>query len=239
MATLAAQLPRQKRSQLGPLRIRPDLEIHDAGDELWLRAIHPSEELKSAFISLPSGTVYQVLDDGQLCRFGSLVPKGKLPSGPWERLSGWLAVELPRSALPGQISERLPLKLVRDNRPREANVLLTTMEPWLDYGSTAPQIRLDRWRFAVSTEGEVVIRGVPLPAIPGRRFVEANKIAVPCGWHWSPPVDGDVLAGVLSLSPEIFVLWREDARHERIFEDQFVRATRSAIRRSAEAKPHA
>ena len=237
--TLAVRLPRQKHSQLGPLRILAGLEVHEAGEGLWLRAIDPSEELKSALNGLPSGTAYHVSEDGQLCRLGSLVPHGYLPGGPWEPLSRWLAVELPRPALPGQISPRIPLELVRDSQFREANVLLTTIEHWLDYGSTAPQVRLDRWRFAVSTEREVLIRGVPLPALPGKHFVEENKIAVPCGWHWSPPIDGDVLAQFLSQPERCFLLWREDGRIERISEDQFVRATRSAIRRSAEAKPHA
>ena len=176
------------------------------------------------------------VDDGQLCRLGSRLPQGFLPQGPWESLlSLWMLVELPPSSLPAQIVNRIPLKLVRNSQHRDANLLLTSMEQWLTYGSTAPQIRLDRWDFAVSLDREVLIRGVPLAPIPGKYFALAGGIAVPCGWHWSPAVDVDVLARTFCLAEGDLILWRDDGRIEQIAEHQFVRATRSAIRLSAEA----
>jgi hypothetical protein len=150
-----------------------------------------------------------------------------------------MEVELPETALPGQFADPIPLRLIRDSQPRDANLLLTSMETWLSYGGTAEQVRLDRWQFAVSLNGESLIRGMPLPPIPGQRFVEESGIAVPCGWAWSPAVDGIILARVFSRSGQELVLCRADGRMERIAEDQFVRATRSAIRLSAEALPHA
>ncbi len=190
----AVRIPREKSSHLGPLRTLGGVDIHEEGDEIWLRVVTTSEEIQTALKRLPAAIAYRVLDDGQLCRQGSLLPQGFLPDGPWESLPLWMQVDLPPSSLPGQIPERIPLKLVRDSQHRDANLLLTSMEQWLSYGNTAPQIRLDRWHFAVSFDREVLIRGVPLAPIRGKYFVLAGGIAVPCGWHWSPAVDVDVLA---------------------------------------------
>lgn len=229
----AIRIPREKSSQLGPLRTLGGLEVHEAGEEIWLRAIAPSEEIQKALESLPSATAYRILEDGQLCRAGNRIPKGYLPEGLWKSLRLWMEVELPRTSLPGQIADRMSLTLVRDSQVREANLLLTTMQQWLTYGSTAPQVRLDRWHFAVSSSREVLIRGVPLAPIPGRHFVLDHGIAVPCGWRWSPAVDADVLARVFSVANGDVILWRDDGQIEKIVEQNIVRATRSAIRLSA------
>lgn len=230
----AVRIPLASRSQLGPLRTLRGLEVREDGDAIWLRVTEASDELQIALQSLPAATAYRVLEDGQLCRVGSRVPRGFLPEGPWQSLSRLFHVEQPHTVLPALICKRIPLQLARDAQPRDANILLTSFENWLAYGSTAPQIRLGRWHFAVSTNREVLVRGLPLPPIPGRQFVEEQGIAVPCGWRWSPAVDVDVLARAFSLSDRDMLLWRDDGRTEHIAADDFVRATRSAIRLSLE-----
>lgn len=231
----AVRLSHHKAAQLGPLRTLGGLEVHENGDEIWLRVRETSEEIQTALKSLPAATAFRVLDDGQLCQWGNLVPHGFLPTGPWESLSRWMAIELPRASLSGRVVNRVPLELVRDSQPRDANLLLTSLEHWHDYGRTAPQVRLACLQFAVSVNNEVLIRGVPLPPIPGKQFVEERGIAIPCGWRWSPAVDVDVLVQAFSHSEHSLLLWREHGEMERITNDQFVRATRSAIRLSAEA----
>lgn len=231
----AVRLPKDKAAQLGPLRTLGGLEVHETDKEIWLRVRETSEEIQTALKSLPAATAFRVLDDGQLCQWGNLVPHGFLPAGPWESLSQWMTVKLPSAALAGRLTNRIPLQLVRDSQPRDANLLLTSLNDWLAYGRTAPQVRLDRWQFAVSVENEVLIRGTPLPPIPGQQFIEEHGIAIPCGWHWSPAVDGEVLAQAFALSDCTLLLWRAEGSIERIAREQFVRATRSAIRLSAEA----
>ncbi len=236
----AVHIPRQRLSQLEPLRTLGGLEIHEdnqAGD-IWVRVTASSEAIESALTKLPAATAYRVLGDGQLCRLDRRVPQGFLPEGPWESLPKWMAVELPRASLPGRLSNGVPLRLIRHHQPREANLLLASMVDWLAYGSSAPQVRLDRWRFAVSADREVLIRGLPLPPIPGKRFVEERGIAVPSGWHWSPDIDAEVLARAFSPAEGTLMLWREEGRIEQIAAEDFVRATRSAIRISAEAAGH-
>ena len=70
-------------------------------------------------------------------------------------------------ALPARLSDRIPMRLVADGSYREPNLLLTSLSLWTSYGVTAPQVRLDRWHFAVSAKEEVIVRGVPLPPLPG------------------------------------------------------------------------
>jgi hypothetical protein len=229
----ALELPIAGGSNLGSLRTNGGVEVCEEPDRIWLRTADPAESLRKKFRGLPGAMLFAVSADGQLCRVGSLVPRGHLPAGPWIQLSSWLHVRLPTAALPALPPNRIPLRLVADHSYREPNLLLTSLAEWTAYGLAAPQVRLDRWHFAVSAAGEVIVRGTPLPPLAGARLVEEQGIAVPSGWHWSPAVDADVLCNMFKLSSQDLLLWTPQGRRERIASEQFVRATRSAIRLSA------
>jgi MoxR-vWA-beta-propeller ternary system domain bpX2 len=232
----ALQLPIADAPQVGSLRTNRALEVCEERDRIWLRTADPTESLRRKLRGLPSALMFAVRTDGQLYRVGSRVPRGHLPGGPWMQLSTWLDVRLPTAALPARLPNRIPIRLVGDTVYRESNLLLTSLATWTSYGVTTPQVRLDQWHFAVSAKEEVLVRGIPLPPLPGTRLVEEQGVAVPSGWHWSPAVDADVLRRMLKLSSNDLLLWTAQGRRERIGSDQFVRATRSAIRLSGRGR---
>jgi MoxR-vWA-beta-propeller ternary system domain bpX2 len=228
----ALELPKADAANVGSLRTVGGVDVCEAQDHIWLRTVNPPDALRKKLRGLPGGLLFEVSGDGQLCRVGTRVPRGHVPAGPWKPLSSWLEVRLPTAALPATLPERIPLHLVVDHVFRAPNVLLTSLAAWTAYGLAAPQVRLDRWHFAVSDKGDVIVRGTPLPTVAGTRLVEEQGIAVPSGWHWSPAVDADVLRTMFQLSQHDLLLWTPQGRRERIGSQQFVRATRSAIRLS-------
>jgi hypothetical protein len=232
----ALQLPIAHAPHVGSLRTNGGLEVCEERDRIWLRTSDPADSLRQKLRGVPGALLFTVSTDGQLCRVGSRVPRGRLPTGPWIKLSNWLNVRLPTAALPARLSDRIPMRLVADGSYREPNLLLTSLSLWTSYGVTAPQVRLDRWHFAVSAKEEVIVRGVPLPPLPGTRLVEEQGVAVPSGWHWSPAVDAEILHRMFKLSANDLLLWTAQGRRERIASDRFVRATRSAIRLSGRGR---
>jgi MoxR-vWA-beta-propeller ternary system domain bpX2 len=228
----AVELPIADAPHVGALRTNAGLEVCEERDRIWLRTTAPAEPLRQKLRGLPGASLFAVSADGQLCRVGSRVPRGRLPSGPWMQLATWLHVRLPTAALAADVPGRVPIRLVADHTYREPNLLLTSLTEWAAYGVTAAQVRLDRWHFAVSAREEVIVRGTPLPPLPGTRLVEEQGIAVPSGWHWSPAVDADVLRRLFKLAPNDVLLWTPAGRRERIASDHFVKGTRSAIRLS-------
>ena len=231
----AIRLDRSGAAKAGPLRQRPGIEVLQTDDAVWLRGRHLDDELEKALRCVPGARRFTVFPDGQLVAAGTQVPKGHLPDGRWTPISAWLGVELWPACLAGKVEGRVPLRLVRSGAARDSNVLWTTTSAWGRWAVTAPQVRLDRLGFAVSDCGDVVVRGTPLPPIPGRPFVESAGVAVEAGWEWSPRLEADVLAEALGLASGDLALVQHDGSWEHLPAEAFVQATRSAVRLTAEA----
>ena len=180
-----------------------------------------------------------MLPDGQLQPVASRLPNNRLPGGPWVSLPEWLALELPPAGLAGRSEQRTPMVLVRSSRPEKASVLLTSIDRWEAYAVQAPQVRLDRWQFAVAEDGRVLVRGGPLPPLPGGRWVDRKGIAVPAGWQWSPPVEASIVRTVFGLEPGDLALWQPDGTWQRIRAADFTPASRAAVRATSEGFRHA
>ncbi len=234
-------MPLSEAGTLGKLRLRPVQVRQDAG-LIWLRGAQLDDELAGILRSLPGALRFSVLSDGQLQPDGHRLPKGHLPPGPWVALQEWLKPELPPSASAKVAMAHVPLGLEKiscfpANVPenvREPALLTTAVSVWGAYGKNAPQVRLDRWTVAVSENGDALVRGKPLPPIPGTQYVEWDHIAVPLGWWWTPAVEAALVRRILALPENVLALFATDGSWQSVPQDEFVRATRAAIRASVQ-----
>lgn len=232
MTTLQAiQLPRDQAHHLGALRLQPGFTICEQQDSVWVRVSNLPEESENTFASLP-GVRYNVAADLQLTRVDQRTPSGWLPQGDWLPLAQWLRVEIDSPGYSGKQSAKAQLQLVRSESPAEANLLLTTSACWRAYAIAAPIVRLNALSFAMTAGDQLVIRGTPLPPISGTRFIEQQGVAAPAGWIWSPQLDADVIAGVLGIETNDVALLKEDGSWDHIKADDFIQATRTAVRAS-------
>lgn len=216
----------------GRLRLRPGVEVYCEGQTLWLRGGEGDETLTRELSKLPASQRYFVSTDGRLTRVGACVPKGTLPVGPWTPLAEWLVPQPQTAALAGTLTRRVALRLVRATQAREPNLLRTTIEEWKQYADAAPQVRLERLRFALAADGRALVWGQPLPPLPGTRYVEDGGLAAPCGFAWHPPVGAAALREALGMSPEDLTLLEPDGTCERVEAAAWARATRAAVRLS-------
>jgi hypothetical protein len=229
-ANWATTIPLDSVAQAAPLRAYRQIESCVVGDRLWLRGTEWDDDLDRQLRSLLGAERFHLLADKQVVRIGCTVPSGQIPEGPWDALDRWLQLVLPRAILPAQVPARSRFRLVRTASERSANLLWTSLEVWLDYTVVAPQVRLDRLSFATSSDRLALIRGVPLPPLPGTRFVEIDGVAAPVGWAWSPNINPRALRPLLRLSQQDLAVFTLDGFCEVICGDEFVRATRSAVR---------
>jgi hypothetical protein len=215
---------------LAPLRLAAGLEIAPGNQALWLRGPAPDEALARALSALPATARFERLANDRLRPLDSRIASQRLPDLRWTPLAKWCQVALPPAALAGTPPGPVPLRLVRSTEEQPPNLLLVDLETWTNFALRAAEVRLRPLRFAVSAERRVLVRGLPLPPLPGGRFVERGNVAVPAGFAWQPAVPVEVVRRLFAASGDALVLWQADGSCVRLHSDHFIPATRGAAR---------
>lgn len=235
-------------ASLAPLRLTRGIEVAEKEPFVWVRGTSNEDELDPVLRSLPAVARYELSSGTRLRNLESRIPSENLPALNWQALNTWLRVQLEETETTARTQTRapgdrrpeanglhpVPLRVVRSAEERPLDLLVTSIAEWREFAANAPEVRLRQLRFAVNAIGDVVVRGKPLPPLPGRQFVLHGNVAVQAGFAWEPAVSAEVLARRLGLSADALVLLHEDATFFRIEAEQFVPATRSAVRETSQ-----
>jgi len=225
----AISLGREDAASLAALRLNPGLEVGAAAGFVWLRGNRGDKHLDAMLAALPARGRYERIAPNQLRRIDQRIPSSRLPEITWTPLQAWLQVEMPVPALPAYGPRRAPLMLARSVEERAPGLLLATLEDLKQFAATAAKVRLDRLQFAASPSGEALVRGSPLPPLPGRRFVLRGRVATPSGFSWQPAVGVDALEQAFGVSGDTLLVWTEDGTVTSLRGEQFVPLTRGAL----------
>jgi hypothetical protein len=225
-------------ASLAPLRLTRGIEVAEKEPFVWVRGPGDDEKIERLLRALPAVARYDVIGGNRLRNLESRIPSETLPALNWQPVNSWLRVQMPSSSLEGRAAAAntpspVPIRIVRSTEERPIALLMTSLAEWREFALNAPDIRLRQLRFAVDGAGNVVVRGKPLPPLPGRQFVLNDNIAVQAGFAWEPAVSADVLSRRLGLSADALALFHEDGTFSRFEDEQFVPATRSAVRETA------
>ena len=226
--------PAAYAEHLGQLRLVPGLKVLVQDGLIWLRGHALDQELGLTLRKIPDSVTYSVHTSGKLTRDDETVPSAEIPEGPWQLLWDWHELKLPRAGFAARLDQPVVLRLVRSSLTTPINALRTTWKIWQQYVISAPQIRIDRFAFAMSERSEVLVRGTPLPPLPGRSYFESNGLFLPVGWRLDPDVGTAVARQVMKLDPETLAIFLDEGTFERIPQSSFVRASRAAVRASHE-----
>jgi hypothetical protein len=227
--------PRDAES-LAPLRLTRGIEVAEKESFIWVRGASVDEKVERLVRALPAVARYEVTGGNRLRNLESRIPAETLPALNWQPVSAWLRVQIkcPPPHVGGYEGHgSVPLRIVRSAEERPIALLMTSLAEWREFALNAPEVRLRQLRFAVDEAGNVVVRGKPLPPLPGRQFVLHGNIAVQAGFTWEPAVSADVLSRRLGLSTDALAIFYQDGTFSRIEAEQFVPATRSAVRETA------
>ncbi|MCK6691624.1 MAG: hypothetical protein L6Q97_05925 [Thermoanaerobaculia bacterium] len=215
---------------LGRVRCWPQALAARCEGEVWLRGIFAQERLAKEIRQLPARQTYLLGTGELLFPEGGLTPVRTLPQLHWLPLTVFLPVDLPVSALPGEVSDRVSLKVLPSGRAEKGAAMLTGWPLWAAWVETAPRARLDRLLFAASASGQALVLGNILPAIPGREYWMRESILLPAGFDFEFPATWELIHKKFNPDNDAILLFDESGRMDKISRNHFVRATRSAVR---------
>lgn len=217
---------------LGAVRSLAALTAAAEGDHIWLRHEVHSASPHPALRQLPALATYQLDQQGLLFPQGKHTPIGRLPACDWQAIASFVPLNVPVSALPGEVSDRYEVRIVPSQTLQEASALRCTLAPWQQYADTAPALRLQQWRFAVSEKGEALVLGTPLPPLPGPCYWSRGDLLLPCGYDLELPVIAPLLARRLNAGSTHLICFDTEGNWEKMEKAHVLPATRSGIRLS-------
>lgn len=237
MAGWALCLRRAEAKFLAKLHGVDDVKVGESDNPrlVWAWGAGTDAELDRVLTLVPTARIYHLLERDRLRSPGKLLPTATLPNLAWVPLRKWLSVRIPSAALPGRLSSSAKLELIRDPSRRvhsdDEQMLLCGVEVFREFLLRAPAHRLARLRFVLNQScAEVLVRGQPLPSLPGDRYVLNDGVVTPAGYAWSPPIGACVIRSWLGVRDDAIALWKADGGLSEIEEEAFVGASRSAGR---------
>ena len=218
---------RSRASALARLYPLPSVSAAEAAELVWVRGQGGDEELARVMTLVPQGRFFTLVPPDRLRPHGKMVPTARLPDLRWEDLRRWLSVRVPHAAMAGPTPAAAALRLVpgvRTDVPEE--MLLCAVDTLSSWARHAPIHRLTPLSFVTADDARALVRGAPLPSIPGERFVVGERIATPAGFVWRPAVAPQVLQSWLGLSESSIALLFRDGSIAELRESLFAPVTR-------------
>jgi hypothetical protein len=213
------------KDRLGSVRHIPGWAAATNAEGIWLKGPQNNSSLQTALSSLPAETTYITDADGRLFPAGKRTPVRLLPVLNWQPLREFIPLEMPVSAMPGKIEQQINVQLARSTSEKELCALQVSLADWQNYAATAPEVRLNQLRFAVSENNEVLVIGTPLPLLQGTYYWRHKNCLLPAGFDFDPPY-------VAALLPETmgFTVFDTHGAYQTIPDTAFLNAGRALIR---------
>lgn len=230
MQEFILKINKSNRNALGAVRCMQGLMVAEDEQYIWLRGTVANVEMENQLQALPVQQRFELDKNGNMFLQQAATPVETLPELSWQKPEIFLPVELPASAMPGIVESKISIRIVPTENIRESTGLLTTLDLWKRYAETAPAVRLNRNRFAVSGKNEVMIIGTPLPSLPGKEYWSVNDIFLPAGYDFEIPLVAGFLRAKLNVAKDEIILFDEEGNWQRIEKNFFVEAKRSAVR---------
>ncbi len=163
MKELVIVLSQADKAALGSVRCCRAWRRRRRKGFIWVRGIEANEKIDLRIKQLPGLHTYTLDADTNLFPPNALTPVGKLKQLNWIPIAEYITVKLPVSALPGKIN------LAAYDQAgafwaahKQVTPCLPIWLPGKHMRNTAPLIRLQQTRFAVSEKNKVLI--IELPA---------------------------------------------------------------------------
>ncbi len=219
---------------MGSLRTFPKCWVAEDQETYWLKSEIGDGSPPLALQQLPAKGRYWIDEDHRLFPIEGLTPIATLPTLEWTPIASFVSIELPIAALPAQVTEKVSVQLIRSTEQQEANFLLLPWQLWQDYALATSNIRLKPLSFAVSQEAQVMVYGRPIPSLPGQLFWQTQQVLLPAGWKFKYSIIAGVLSSAYLKGKSGLLLYTSEQLFILPPIEQFVEASRSAIRKTKE-----
>jgi hypothetical protein len=187
---------------LAGLRVRGDVRVRLEGQTAWVYWLAGNHDVLHRVLAVGGAELFECRG-GRWYRPGRHLPSFTVPDDAAARpLVGLLTPAPVAGATAPAVVRPLPLRLVRDSRPRPARALCCRLKELAGWAELATTRQLAALEAAVDEEGRVLVLGERLPPLAGGDRYWGQRLLLPLGWRAEPSLAEDVLREAVGLGPD-------------------------------------
>lgn len=231
------------------IRIAETGLIAEDGASIWIKLEGEATLVESLSAKLP-GQRWQLLS-GMLHPPQKRVPTDFLPELQWRSVREAVDLQIPRPGVAARFSpnQRRNIQLIRGGRERSCGALITSIERLIEWVEAVPDARLKSLTWVVehhlSAESETagsstarcIIVGERLPPVAGTLMVVEQKILIPAGFRWEPPISTAQIRYLTGTQLKQWLVWESTETYSHIHDEDFAAMSRAGLRSLRNQQP--
>lgn len=171
--------------------------------------------------------------NGKLFLLNSLLPDCKEPSLLWTPIERALPIEILKyNHNYFGLTEKIEIKLIKDTTEKKVEVLYTSLDDLLSYAETAPKIRLDKIKWVLINNENVLLFGTPILPINAEAFYKIENAIIPTGYKMELEILHKTVNEKINPENDSWIIWNTDSNYYKVEKSILKQLSLSSIRKT-------
>ncbi|MEP1490303.1 MAG: hypothetical protein ABJK28_17925 [Algibacter sp.] len=224
------QIQKKYKDDLGKIRHWCTLKTAFERDCIWVKGFDYAQIHGIEIKSIPYKMLFYE-KKGKLYLLNSQLPDRNIPSVLWTPIDRALPIELPvYNHNYFGIDESIKMQLIPSEKEKEVVAMLSTVDMLNRYIEIAPVIRLQKLKWILINNDDVLIIGTPLLPFRGAAFWRQYDFLIPAGYDFDLPILTEILHHKMNPKNDKYLIWNADNTWFSISKEDLEPLTRGAFR---------
>jgi hypothetical protein len=218
------------KSDLARIRQWNNLKAAIEDDSVWVKDFDQEQITSIEVKSIPYKILYYS-SQNKLHLLNSLLPERLVPSLLWTPIDRALPISLPSfNHNYFGVPDKITTQLVECGREEKAVAMITSISLLKEYIMNAPTIRLEKIKWVILENEQVMLMGNPPLPIKGDVFWNREEFLLPAGYDFELFSLSKIFNNAINPSKNYWVLWHTDNTYSVIPKDSLQALSVSSFR---------
>ena len=230
--TYFLQIDSVHKQDLASIRKWTNLKVAFDKNKIWVCNFESYQIDAIEVKSMPNKTLFYSKNN-KLFLLNSLLPNTKEPSLLWTPIERALPIEIKKfNHNYFGLTEKIDIKLVKDETENEAQVLLTNLSILLTYVEKASEIRLKKIQWVFINNEKVLLFGKPILPINASVYWIKNNAVIPTGYKFELEILNQQIDQKVNPDNDSWIIWNRDATYFKVDKSLLMPLSLSSLRKT-------
>ncbi len=220
------------KEDLASIRKWNNLKVAFDKNSIWINNFESYQIDSIEVKAIPKKNLFYS-KNGKLFLLHSLLPDCKEPNLLWTPIERALPIQITKfNHNYFGLTEKIEIKLVKDTSEKEVQVLYTSLEKLLIYVETAPKIRLEKIKWILINNEDVLLFGKPILPINAAAFWMYGNTVIPVGYKIELEILQEVINKKINPENDSWIIWNKEASYYKVDKSLLKKLSLSSVRKT-------